>query len=135
MSERFVSLVLRTASNDEDIWIRCLRETAELYGWSEVFEEQIPGRGRQLRPDGTRPIYPSMARRPIGGKGIRISRSPDKSKLVAGKTNRLRLHSRVTNRDLAELAHFTKGEWYWLETAKNKRVPREEWARIYDIAK
>ncbi len=135
MDTRFISLVLRTAPNNEDIWIRCLRETAELYGWTDIYEEQVLGKTRRLNDEGRPLIQVTRKRQDIGGIGIRISRHEDKSKLRAGFVNRLRLHSRVTNRDLAELAHFTKADWHWLESKSFKRVTREESAEIYEVVK
>ena len=52
----------------------------------------------------------------------------------AGKTNCFRVHSHCTNRDLAELAHFTKGEWHWMEGLFGQRRTKAHWLEMYESA-
>lgn len=132
---RYCSLNIRTTPKGECIWIRCLRTTAEKFGWLSAFEEQEIGLARMLDPEQPRRRQLMRHRIDIGGHGIRICTGGGKKGHPAGSTFRLRCHSRVTNRDLAELAHFTAGEWEWLETMNRDRLTRLEWDAVYAVAK
>lgn len=131
--ERFVRLVLWTNEWGNHSTISCLRATAEFYGWTKHYVElnSIPdfvvnGRGYGYWRRGIRGLSGE-----IGGHPLRICRSSSKMGHPAGHTNTLRINKRVSVYDLAELAHFTEGDWHWLEDKSGKRVSREHWEEIY----
>ncbi len=49
----------------------------------------------------------------------------------AGFTNAFKVTSNVGLFDLAELGHFTKVDWYWMQSPKSGRVLRAEWEARY----
>ena len=130
----FVSLVLRESPRGEQFWIRAKRSTADFYGWTNHFQEQVPGRAKFPQPDGRYKVYPKSSNARIGGDGIRICRSDEKHGNPAGATNRIRVHSKICMRDLAELAHFTDGDWKWMEARNGQRLTRDEWEALYLLA-
>ena len=132
--DEYCSLVIRRAKSDEEIWIRTKRATAEFFGWNKHFEEQRLGiprirNGRVLSVGNIKGKNPSR-----GGRSIYISRAESTTSTTARKAHRLRLHSRIGVADLAELAHFTEGEWYWMTALNGQRWDVEQWARIYALA-
>ena len=130
----FVSLVIRTNSKGDQIWVRSKRATAEHFGWTNHFEEQLPGKAKFPSPDGTYRIYPKSSSASRGGRGLRICSSPEMHGNPAGSTNRFRVHSCICLRDLAELAHFTSGPWSWMEARNGRRLTKAEWEAVYQLA-
>ena len=51
--------------------------------------------------------------------------------LPAGFTNAFKVTSNTGLFDLAELAHFTKVDWNWMESLCGQRIDRERWADRY----
>ena len=132
--DEYCSLVIRRTKNDEEIWIRTKRATAEFFGWNKHFEEQRLGIPR-AHGGGVLYVGNLKGRNPArGGRSIHISRAESTSGTTAKKSHRLRLHSRIALHDLAELAHFTEGEWYWMTALNGQRWDVEQWARIYALA-
>ncbi len=131
----FVSLVIKRSKRGEVRWIRCRRETAEKFGWLEAYDEQVIGLQRNQDPLGPQTKYLMKSRIDIGGHGIRIGTGPNRKGTPAGSTYRLRCHSKINNGDLAELAHFTKEPWTWLESMGRERRSPEEWAAIFAVAR
>jgi hypothetical protein len=69
-----------------------------------------------------------------GGKRLRISRSSSRQGNPAGLTNQFLVSNSMRLVDLAELAHFTQGDWHWMETFNGDRLSREHWEEIYQAA-
>lgn len=132
---RYCSLNIRTTDRGECVWVRCLRTTAERFDWLSAFDEQDLFTIRGLDPDAPRRRMARRSRIDIGGHGIRICTGGGKTGHPAGNTFRLRCHSRLTNKDLAELAHFTAGDWEWMESMNRDRLTRLEWDAVYAVAK
>jgi hypothetical protein len=109
-----------------------MRATADYYGWSEHFESWIPN-GSFQQGGYTCFQLPSRDSKNNrgGGKRIRISRSPSTCGHPAGLTNQFTISNSMRMLDLAELAHFTKGDWYWMESFTGQRISKEHWAEIY----
>ena len=133
MSE-FSKLVLRTRDDGSRIWLKCLTATADYYGWSDYFEPWSPKvvsekDGYSFGHDPGRKGYASS-----GGTRLRICRSRNRGGNPKGKTNCFRVHTRCTNYDLAELAHFTKPEWHWMEGFNGARKSKGQWLEMYEFA-
>ena len=114
--------------------MKVLTATAKYYGWSDVFEPWKPkvvseGIGYTFGYDPGRRGYASA-----GGHRLVICRDPSRNGNPRGKTNAFRVHSRCSNRDLAELAHFTKGAWNWMEGLYGQRRTKEHWLEMYEAA-
>lgn len=128
-----VRLVLFSHAGGNYSVVTCRRATAEHFGWLKhyptysdvVFSEARAG-------DGLVPVNRLRAMNRAGyGKQILISRNPSKRAYAPGKTHTIRINSRVTNIDLAELAHFTEAEWHWMEARNGARVDRQQWLDVY----
>ena len=126
----FIKFHVRTTPSGEHIWFKTLTGTADFFGWGKHFQEWF---------DFKRSLYPSGFARAIvrrgdfrhGGKAIRICRSPSKNGNPARVTQTIRISSLLGIRDLAEIAHFAEGDWYWMERPSGARVDRAEWEQIY----
>lgn len=126
-------LILFTHPGGNQSIVTCQRATAEHFGWLTHFktygelihEEALAGNGR-ITPQQIR-----AANRPPRGTQIRISRAATKGTYASGRAHSLRINSRVSNIDLAELAHFTEAEWHWMEARNGARVDRQKWLDVY----
>ena len=128
----FVTLKIGETRSGNTKKLHALRSTANYYGWTEYFEEWslktefIQG-SRQFGFDPGRRGHPQCS----PGRRLRICRSPSKSGLPAGFTNAFKVTSNVGLLDLAELAHFTKVDWEWMEDTSYARVSRDRWEDRY----
>ena len=128
----YVKLRLGTQESRQPKYLIALRATADYYGWSEEFEPWFPKTeetlaGRQFVRDPGRRGGLQFA----GGRRHRICRSPVTAGYPKGLTNQFRVSSRVCMLDLAELAHFTKGEWHWMSSPFGERISRERWEAMW----
>lgn len=109
------------------------RATADYYGWTEEFEIWRP---KTRFSQGGHDFFqmPCAAGRGVteGGRTLRIGRGRTAHSNPAGLTNQFKVSNCVTKFDLAELAHFTKGDWTWLEDMSGKRMLRDHWVHIYE---
>jgi len=135
LQQAYVSLVLRTLSSGDKIWLRCRRSTAEKFGWLNHFDEQRLGLARNRESPEQIRYTISKYRIDIGGHPIRICSAGSNSGHPKGSTFRLRVAAKTTNRDLAELAHFTEGSWSWLENKNHFRWTPEYWESHYRVAR
>ena len=129
---QYVTLKLGETKSGHAKTLHALRSTADYYGWSEAFPEWVgklePTQGERsfLRDPGRRG-HPQCS----GGKRLRISRSPVIATYKAGFVNAFKVSANTGLFDLAELAHFTKVDWYWMESTNRQRISRERWADRY----
>lgn len=131
-SADFIKLTIFRDSAGRARWVRALRSTADYYGWTKEFEV--------WRPNGVyaesgsvffqRPSRDSQNNRGAG-KGLRICRSEASNGNPALLTNRFTVSNSCRTIDLAELAHFTKGDWYWMSAPSGARITRDRWEEIY----
>ncbi len=128
----YVTLKIGESRGGHAKTLHALRSTADYYGWTQEFPIWI---GKEIvSPDG-RVYYRDPGRRGhpqcSGGRRIRISRSPDKHRYAAGFTNAFKVSHGTGLFDLAELAHFTKVDWHWMESLDGERVDRSRWLDRY----
>ena len=127
-----VELILRSYPKGDyaKIWVKY--ETAEFFGWLDEFES-YPEMVKREIAEGKRTTVRLRRKtsRRITGKECRIGRGQVMRRNEGGLTHAFRLGRLVTNRQLAELAHFTKGEWYWMEDVGGIRRTREQWLDLY----
>ena len=129
---RFVKLQIGLSETKRSKYVIALRTTAEYYGWTEQFpiwrpQDAVTSGGRTYFRDPGRRWDPQVA----GGIRHRISRSPSTAGQPAGLTNAFRVSSSCTMFDLAELAYFTQGDWYWMEGPNGERISRDRWIAIW----
>ena len=131
-SNEHQKLVIFWPENQTCRWISAVRSTADYYGWTKEFELWRP---KRLYSEGGYEVahFPPRAGRGIsvGGKRLRICRSPRRQGHPAGLTNQFKVSNSCRTVDLAELAHFTQGDWHWMEDLSGKRVSKEHWEDIY----
>lgn len=129
----YVRLILFTHQDDKHAIVTTKRETAEYFGWLDRYEtyEQLVIREAKETTGRIDTWRLAAIRRGPSGTRIRISRADNKGTYVARKTHSLSINSRVTNIDLAELAAFAKGDWFWMEARNGARIDKDEWLRIY----
>ena len=128
----FITLKLGETKSGRAKKLHALRSTANYYGWPEKFEEwsleaEFEEGGRRFGFDPGRRGHPQCS----SGYHVRICRSPSKDGFPAGFTNRFKVTKNTGLFDLAELAHFTKVDWEWMETPTSGRLTRADWERRY----
>lgn len=128
----FIKLLLRREAGTRDKYLIALRTTADHYGWTEQFPpwtpRPVPGQ------DNPRLCYCPSQRgelRTQAGRKLVISRSPSTAGWPAGLCNGFKVSNNCANLDLAELAHFTKGDWHWMEGLTGQRRRRADWEAMY----
>ena len=130
----YSSLVLRRNQNETAIWLKCLKTTADFYGWTDNFEPlslkvTSESDGYEFGKDPGRKGDGSS-----GGNRLYICRDKNMSGFPVGKTNCFRVHSHCSNRDLAELAFFTRGQWEWMQGLFGQRRSKARWLEMYEAA-
>ena len=131
---KYVKLLLTRQEGKQDKWLIALRTTADYYGWTEQFPVWTP---RTVAMQGERRISLDPGRRGRleceGGRRHRICRSPSKRGFPAGMTNAFKLSANCGLVDIAEVAHFTQSDWYWMTAPNGERISRERWEEIYQV--
>lgn len=132
MKEDYVQLRLGLATETKNKYLIALRTTADYYGWTEEFE---PWRPKVVYSQGGYDFCHDVGRRGglkhLGGRRHRICRSPKTSGMPRGMTNQFRVSNSCGLAELAELAHFTKVDWHWMDCPFGERITRERWEGIY----
>lgn len=131
---KYVKLLLHREAGTQDKYLIALRTTADYYGWTEHFPIWSL---KPVRTEGTRVLgYHPGGRGEMfceGGRRHKVCRHPSRNGTPAGKTNRFKLSANCGLVDIAEVAHFTQGEWYWMDAPNGKRISRERWEEIYQV--
>ena len=134
-NSKYIKLLLRRQEGVPDRYLIALRTTAEYYGWKEAFLEWTP---RPLADGGARIMVLDPGRRGEmfceAGRRHQISRSPRTNGWPAGTTNQFKCSASCTYRELAEVAHFTTGTWYWMTGPTGTRIKRERWEEYYEAS-
>jgi hypothetical protein len=127
----YIQLTLRTGTQGRHAWVRCLRTTAAFYGWDQAF----PTSDVPTDPDLVNRVYrvanAKKFRPDWHGQKLRICRSTNPKGYPAGQTNQFRVSYSTKWKDLAELAHFTQGDWVWMEDLNRSRTSRARWEELY----
>ena len=128
----YVKLVIGLQTSDHKKYLIALRTTADHYGWTEHLEIWKP---KTVVTTDERVYVRDPGRRGglqwAGGNRHRICRSKSRMGNPAGLTNAFRVSARCCKSDLAELAHFTDGDWEWMEGLHGERISRDRWEEIY----
>ena len=131
-SHKHVDLVLRTTPKGEHAVVVVKESTAQFFGWTDHFKTQQEVLAEEVATGVRQSLYfTGTAGRTRPGVALRIGRGPNPSYNEAGLTHTFRITSRVSQADLAELAHFTQGDWHWMERRCGKRMSRDWWAQRY----
>ena len=132
MTDEHIKLTIWRPEGQTARWISVLRTTADYYGWTKEFERWTP---KIIETKGGYSFHQMPQRtgrgHAVGGKRLRICRSPKRQGHPAGLTNQFTISARIRMIDLAELANFTQVDWHWMEDRTGRRVSKEHWADIY----
>lgn len=69
------------------------------------------------------------------GRKHRISRDPSRCGHTPGRCNQFKVSNSCTISDMAEIANFTNGEWFWMTSPSGERISREKWAEFWRAVK
>ena len=128
----YVTLKLGETKTGKAKKLHALRSTADYYGWTEQFEPWVGNlfyaqSGMAMLQDPGRKGHPQCS----SGYRVRICRAHEMAGFPAGFTNAFKVTANTGLLDLAELAHFTKGDWYWMSTRTGERITRDVWEDRY----
>ena len=131
-NSKYVKLLLEREEGEQDKYLIALRTTADYYGWTKHFPAWTP------RPIGTSGGYvlamcPGMKGEMFceAGTRLRISRAKNTNGWPRAKTNAFKVSNNCTLWDIAEVAHFTEGDWYWMTSPTGTRILRGNWEARY----
>jgi hypothetical protein len=129
--DEYVELNLRGGDGGTEVALKCLKSTAEHFGWLEALG-RAHGGGPIVTLNGQR--YRRSAycpRKHTGGKPMRICLSDSRDGHPAGETKRFRVNAGTTDKDLAYLASVTKVPFGWMTSIGMRRISRDEWLDRY----
>lgn len=132
----YIKLLIGRPESGPDKWLIALRTTANYYGWSEEFPEWTP---KAISESGgyTFSMDPGRKGRMYceGGRKHRVSRDPSRRGHTPGKCNQFKVSTSCGLAEMAEIAHFTRGEWFWMSGPRGERISREKWAEFWAAVK
>lgn len=128
----YITLKLGETKSGATKKLTALKATADFYGWTDEYEPwvaktTIDAERRKFALDPGRRGFAHGS----SGYHVRIARSPSKEGLKAGFTNRFKVSRNTGLKDLAELAHFTKVDWTWMESPTSGRLAKDRWLARY----
>ena len=133
-SFRYIKLLLNREAGTRDKYLIALRTTADYYGWTEQFPEWGPE--TTLSPDGRRYCVSPTRRGRLeceAGKRLRVCRSPSRQGQPRGMTNAFKVSNNCGLIDVAEVAHFTQGDWHWMTSPYGERISRDRWEEMFQV--
>ena len=126
----FSNLVVRRTNAGDAVSIRVVKETADYFGWSEVFEDFTKSR-KAFMGDRYNAFCPSLGKGARqGGRRHRICRDASKKGHPAGKTHCFRIVGPWSRKDLAQLAVVAGDKFEWMEGFHGERISREDWLAL-----
>ena len=127
-----VKLILRTLPSGQAATLMVKESTAEHLGWLEHYETEGEWAARRAAEGVTGPLrYRGSPGKAIGGVPLRMGFAEPVAGHPGGTSRQFRIGSKVSLADLAELAHFTEGDWHWMEDRSGRRISRERWLQRY----
>ena len=131
-NSKYIKLLLQRVSGSQDKWLMALRTTADYYGWTQEFPAWSPevvdvrnGLEFFVDPGRRGEMFCET------GLRVRISRSESTGGWPAGQTNQFKVSRNCGLRDLAEVAHFTQGDWHWMTSPYGERIKRARWEAMF----
>ena len=130
--QEYCSLLIRRTNDDHPIYLTALKNTAAYYGWLDNFELYLPGTYVDAISGQRYMNNPCLATsRRNGGRSWVISRSNSRHGFPMGLTNKFRVTTLATNRDIAEIAYRTEVHWQWMRSPSGVSRSRDEWLHIH----
>ena len=128
----YVKLLLSREPEKRAKYVIAWKSTADFYGWTQEFEHWSPpqvgtsGRYELVYDPGRKGDLQMHA-----GRRHYVCRSPQKGGYPKGMTNAFKVSRNCGLLDLAELAHFTQGDWHWMSSPYGERIGRDQWESIW----
>jgi len=134
-AHKHIKLILRTLPSGQAATVMVKQATAEHFGWTNHFETEAEWTARRVSEGAISGFYyRGRPGRTVGGTPIRIGTTQHAGPgYEAGAAHQFRIGSKVSIADLAELAHFTDGNWEWMEDRTRRRIPRGAWLQRYSL--
>lgn len=130
--QEYCKLLIRRTKNDRPIYLTALKNTASFYGWLDNFEEYLPGVSVDKMTGKSYLSNPCLANsRRNGGRQWIICRDNSRHGFPMGKTNKFRVTTLATLRDIAEIAYRTQVHWEWMRCPSGVSRSREQWLHIH----
>jgi hypothetical protein len=132
--DEHVSLVIRELPSKRLVWVRAYQATCDFMGWSAEFATEVEHKAAKSF-DGRVQFSKKSYSNKIAGKRLQIYRRRDRHRPGPQNRHGFRVCTHATLLDIAELAHFTTCDWYWLSGPDGKVRSREQWDAIYQAGK
>ena len=135
-NSKYIKLLLDRPAKGQDSWLIALRTTADYYGWTKQFPEWSL---KIIATEGKYSFSMDPGRKGEmfceSGRKHRVCRSPSRDGNPAGMTNQFKVSRNTGLLQMAELAHFTEGDWHWMEGPRGERVSKDRWEARYQATK
>lgn len=129
-----IQMLISVKGTGRFAWAQTSLVNAEAFGWFDHFQPVM-----KYLADGSPNGLVHNARRRVGhrrpGCRIVLGKGSDRHRPGAGNRRQIRVNSTCSLFDLAELFHFTKGDWDYMTSQSGKVRTRSEWESIYATAK
>ena len=130
--QEYCTLLIRRTNRDRPIYLTALKNTAAYYGWLDHFEQYVAGEGIDKMTGQRYLKLPTLATsRRNGGRQWIICRDNSRHGFPMGKTNKFRVTTLATQRDIAEIAYRTDVHWEWLRSPSGVSRSRDQWLHIH----
>ena len=130
--QEYCKLIIRRTNSDRPIYLTALKNTAAYYGWLDQFEQYIPGLTVNKMTGQSYLTQPCLANsRRNGGRSWVICRDNSRHGFPMGKTNKFRVTTLATMRDIAEIAYRTQVDWEWMRCPSGVSRSREQWLHVH----
>lgn len=133
-SIEYVQLCISEKPTGRLAWVKARRGTAEALGWTEHFKSVFQHRAEQ-HPKGLVYVRGKGSDRGRGGRRIQLGAGRDNHRPGPGERRQFKVGTTCTLFDLAELFHFTEGDWEWMSTPTGVKKTACEWESIYNAAR
>ena len=133
-SQQYIQLCISEKPSGRLAWVKAKTGTAEALGWTEHFKN-VNEHYAQRHPQGLIYVRSSTSDQGRGGKRIILGAGRDHHRPAPGERRQFKVSSTCSLFDLAELFHFSKGEWKWMSTMRGLRKTACEWEAIYETAR
>ena len=128
--DEHVSLVIRGLSRKRCVWVRAMQATVNFMGWGKEFESEMLYKAANSY-DGLVQLSKKGHNSKLHGRAMQIYRRRDRHRPGPQNRHGFRIATHATLLDVAELAHFTTCDWYWMTSPNGELRSREEWDAIY----
>jgi hypothetical protein len=128
--DEHISLVIREMSRNRFVWVRAMQATVNFMGWNKEFQSEMVHKAANSH-DGLVQLSKKGHNSRLFGKPMQIYRGRNRHRPGPQNRHGFRIATHATLLDVAELAHFTTCDWYWMTSPDGVVRSREQWDAIY----